>query len=146
MDLSPNTALRTLHIRNVDASSADCLVLLLDRRIYPTNLVSLMLDLHITTQCAVDSLAAPCSEVSRILSRTIYSSLESVTVWLREIPPSSCTRALLSVVEGWMPELRSLSILHVKPWWNLNFHAPSPPTSSTNNVDSLSFSIPQSQE
>ena len=121
-DLLANTSLRCLHVRNLDPGSANSLVTILRQRVCPANLVNLALDLYIPTPEALDFLAGLLAEVDTILVGSVFSSLQSVTVWLRVIPAASSPRALLNVVEGWMPVLRSRSILHTKPWWNLGFH------------------------
>ncbi|KAI0720802.1 hypothetical protein C8T65DRAFT_788704 [Cerioporus squamosus] len=114
-----NTSLRTLHIRNVDLSSCGYLVLLLSRRVYPASLVHLSFDLYIASHESLELLAALWTQVDEVLVGEAFSSLQMVTIWLRQVPPASSVGLLLKTVEGWMLGLKSRSLLHVKPWWNL---------------------------
>ncbi|RDX41469.1 hypothetical protein OH76DRAFT_1467201 [Lentinus brumalis] len=109
----------TLHIRNVDLSSCGYLALLLGRRVYPASLVHLSFDLYIAGQESLELFAAPWTQVDVILAGEVFSSLQMVTIWLRQVPPASSVGLLVETVEEWLLRLKSRSLLHVKPWWNL---------------------------
>ncbi|RPD55955.1 hypothetical protein L227DRAFT_509106 [Lentinus tigrinus ALCF2SS1-6] len=119
VDLAHNTSLRTLHVRNVDLNSCEFLMLLLGRRVYPASLVHLSFDLYIAARESLGPLAASWAQVDKILTREAFSSLQMVTIWLRQVPPASPIGSLVDDVEGWMLALKSRCLLHVKPWWNL---------------------------
>ena len=123
VDLSKQPSLRTLHIRNITSRSLELLVLLLDKRVSPENLTHLSLDLYISTLEELSYSQTRWSRLDTIFAR-VYSKLQLVQVWLRQVPQASsgdpqALRLLAEMVGEKMPTLRTEFKVLVQPWFVL---------------------------
>ncbi len=120
MDLSRNTCLQTLYVRDVHSGTWDYLLLLLRSRVSPAVLTRLSLDLHIPTLEDFHAFQA-CFQagLDGVLAQRDFSQLQGFTVWLRAAPPSMTPLELVKAFELCMPALPSGCLYQVKPWWDL---------------------------
>ncbi|KAI0630981.1 hypothetical protein C8Q77DRAFT_1219219 [Trametes polyzona] len=122
LDLSRNTSLRSLHIRDVDASSCRILSLFLEALAPARDLADLALYLCIPTLAALCALKAFWADAADALVRDgRFRALRTVRVWLCEAPPAAVvpTADLLRELRGWMRLLETRALVHVSPWLSL---------------------------
>ncbi|KAM5536144.1 hypothetical protein V8D89_010243 [Ganoderma adspersum] len=120
IDLSRNTCLQTLYVRDVDSGTWNNFRLLLDERVSPAALTRLSFDLHIPTLEDFHALQA-CFQagLDGVFTQKGFSQLQGFTVWLRAAPPSMTPLELVKALELCMPALPSGCLCQVKPWWDL---------------------------
>ncbi|KAI1784858.1 hypothetical protein LXA43DRAFT_900913 [Ganoderma leucocontextum] len=121
MDLSRNTCLQTLYVRDVDAGAWENFLLLLGHRVSPTALTHISFDLHVPTLEDFHAFQA-CFQAGLddgVLAQKDFSQLQGFTVWLRAAPPSMTPLELVKAMELCMPAFPSGCLYQVKPWWDL---------------------------
>lgn len=121
MDLSRNTCLQTLYVRDVDSRTWENFRLLLAERVSPAALTRISFDLHIPTLEGFRAFQI-CFKagLDGVLAQKDFSQLQGFTVWLRAIPPSMTPLELVKAFELYMPtRLPSGCLYQVKPWWDL---------------------------
>ncbi|TBU39832.1 hypothetical protein BD309DRAFT_397611 [Dichomitus squalens] len=120
VNLSSNTCLRSLYVRDVGSGTWDSFALLLGQRISPAALTCLSVDLHIPTAEDLHAFEVDFQAgLDNILPKKAFSRLQAVTVWLRSAPPSMTPLELVNVMELCRPTLPSGCVYQVKPWWDL---------------------------
>ncbi|KAI8976633.1 hypothetical protein BD414DRAFT_422849 [Trametes punicea] len=119
-DLSYNTFLRTLHVRDVEASSCRFVAPFLDR-LMPRELVHITFHLHLHSLRELKVVEGVWSDVADILSRDDFLPLQMLAVWVHSAPPAEeiPLADLQARIRSWMPILDARTFLHVSPWYTL---------------------------
>ncbi|KAI0676583.1 hypothetical protein C8Q78DRAFT_987201 [Trametes maxima] len=117
LDLSCNTSLRTLHIRDIDITSVEVLRLLLGD-LKTANLVDLTLYLRIHTVTDLNNLKNHWRDILAILEGVNFLLLQRLMVWVLKVPPTGDMHVpdLIRELRSWMPGLDCRGVLRVSPW------------------------------
>ncbi|KAI0642540.1 hypothetical protein C8Q79DRAFT_916824 [Trametes meyenii] len=120
LNLSCNTNLRTLHIRDIDAASCPILRLIL-QDLKTAHLVDLTLYLRISTIADLKKLKDLWKGISAILEGDNFLPLERLMVWVLKVPATCETNVpdLIRELREWMPGLDCRGVLRVSPWMKL---------------------------
>ncbi|CDO77064.1 hypothetical protein BN946_scf184473.g8 [Trametes cinnabarina] len=120
LDLSFNTSLRSLHVRDIDAFTREYLPPFM-KRLSARNLSDLTFHLSIHGLGQMNCLRALCTHIVAILSRDDFPALQVLTVWIREAPPVEeiSLADLVREVRSWMTIMDGRVFLRVSPWYTL---------------------------
>lgn len=116
LDLSANTSLKTLHVRDIDSSSCQHLLFLLEH-LSPGSLKELSLHLHIPTLDDLGVLRVHWKDVADILARAAFALLPMMTIWLVKVPPAAAISIadLAGELRSWTPLDAERTYLRVFP-------------------------------
>ncbi|OJT08412.1 hypothetical protein TRAPUB_700 [Trametes pubescens] len=116
LDLSANTSLKTLHVRDIDSSSCQHLPFLLEH-LSPGSLKDLSLHLLIPTLDDLGVLRVLWRDVANILARDAFALLPTVTIWLVKVPPAAAISIadLAGELRSWTPLDAERTYLRVFP-------------------------------
>ncbi|KAI9066837.1 hypothetical protein FKP32DRAFT_1609788 [Trametes sanguinea] len=120
LDLSQNTSLRSMQVREIDASSSLYLAPFLDR-LSPENLSDLTFHISISGLCELHCLRLRWARIVDILLRNDFLALRVLAVWVRRAPPAEeiSLLDLMDEVRSWMNPLDARVFVRVSPWYTL---------------------------